>query len=376
VINKTFEIFIVPAIETDKKEAKKYSKVLTGVNMYGKFIGRTRELETLDKLLKESSCNITIHGFGGIGKTALAFKAVQNFNSGKVLTLPLAGNPTLSQVIQKILRFLDIDIETFSDPENPQPEVIESLRNEESLLFFLDNVEDIKQAMDAGNKEAMALMGFFTNLPENVKILATSRIVLGWHDEKLVELEGLAPSEGIEVFRQWIPLRKHEIDDSIALKLSGLANGHPLSLRLLGGMFNNSHEPLDQFIDNIGERLSKATGNLGNLGNLGERHKTINTCIKYSFDFMDLALQSFISFLTVFEIPFTAPLIMKAFCQKPSSESFVRSNLHVLWQHSWLNKVEYREDLALGDWLPRITNQEPASTTTRFPKRTSSQYWG
>ena len=88
--------------------------------MYGKFVGRTSELENLDKLLKGSSRNITIHGFGGTGKTALALEAAQNFDSGRVLALSLAGTPTLNQVIRKITRFLNIDIETLPDPENQQ----------------------------------------------------------------------------------------------------------------------------------------------------------------------------------------------------------------------------------------------------------------
>ena len=237
--------------------AKAPIKVLSGVKMYGKFIGRTRELETLDKLLKGPSRNITIHGFGGIGKTTLALEAVQNYDSGRVLAIPLVGTPTLSQVIRKIARFLCIDVENFSDLESQESEVIEGLRNEETTLFFLDNAEDIRQSMETGNEEqkteAKALMRFFRQLPVNVKILATSRIALGWFDEQLVELDGLTPRDGAEVFRQWIPHRQHEIDNSCVLKLSSLINGHPLSLRLLGGMFNNSKEPLHQFIDNIGE---------------------------------------------------------------------------------------------------------------------------
>src|SRR4051794_20729340 len=84
-------------------------KVLTGIDMVGDFVGRESDLERVNKLLKGPSRFITIHGFGGLGKTALALQVAQRFNSGKVLALPLVGTPKLSDVIRKIARFLHVE---------------------------------------------------------------------------------------------------------------------------------------------------------------------------------------------------------------------------------------------------------------------------
>ena len=215
--------------------------------MVGEFVGRESDLERINTLLKGPNHFITIHGFGGIGKTALALQVAQAFDAGKVLALPLVGTPKLDDVIRKIARFLYVDMETTSDLEEQKWEVIEKLRNEETILLYLDNVEDVKHALDQGSTEAKSLMKFFRQIPNNVKILATSRIALGWPNEQLVDLDGLTPHDGAQVFRQWTPQRLDDIDDSRAMRLSYLVNGHPLSLRLLGGMFNEcqgTHRPV------------------------------------------------------------------------------------------------------------------------------------
>src|SRR4051812_8508447 len=180
--------------------------------MVGEFVGRESDLERLDTLLKGPSRYITIHGFGGLGKTALALQVAERFNAGKVFALPLFGIPKLNDVIRKLARFLHIDIASLSDLEDQRSEVIEKLTNEGTVLLYLDNVEDVKHALDKGSADAKSLMSFFRQIPKNVKILATSRIALGWPDEKLVELEGLTAHDGAKVFRQWIPQRVDDID--------------------------------------------------------------------------------------------------------------------------------------------------------------------
>src|SRR4051812_3836094 len=68
-------------------------KVLTGIDMVGNFVGRENDLEKVNELLKGPSQYVTIHGFGGLGKTALALQVAKGFDAGKVLALPLIGTP-------------------------------------------------------------------------------------------------------------------------------------------------------------------------------------------------------------------------------------------------------------------------------------------
>src|SRR3954469_6700013 len=123
-------------------------KLLAGIYMVGEFVGRESDLERLDRLLKGPNHFITIHGFGGIGKTALAHQVAQRFDAGKVLALPLVGTPKLGDVLRKIALFLHVDLGIFSDLEDQKWEVIEKLGNEGTVLLYLDNVEDVKHALE------------------------------------------------------------------------------------------------------------------------------------------------------------------------------------------------------------------------------------
>ena len=95
---------------------------------------------------------------------------------------------------------------------------------------------------------------------------------------------------------------REDINDSSAERLSYLVTGHPLSLRLLGGMFNNVKESIDQFIHNLDKWLPKARNTFG------KRHKTVNHCIEYSFKYLDADLQQYLGRLRVFQVPFTSTI--------------------------------------------------------------------
>src|SRR3954447_14253431 len=104
---------------------------LAGLYMSGDFVGRKAELEKLDELLNGPCRYITIHGFGGIGKTALALQAVNNFHSGRVLGISLAGIPKPTQVFAKIARFFHINIKDHLGLEDLEFEVLVALENED-----------------------------------------------------------------------------------------------------------------------------------------------------------------------------------------------------------------------------------------------------
>src|SRR4051812_32310159 len=87
---------------TGRQFQRKHPKFLADIYMVGEFVGRKNDLKRLKELLEGPHHHITIHGFGGIGKTALALQAAKEFDSGKVLALSLAGTPKLSDVIRKL----------------------------------------------------------------------------------------------------------------------------------------------------------------------------------------------------------------------------------------------------------------------------------
>src|SRR4051794_9105954 len=154
--------------------------------MVGQFVGREKDLEKVNELLKGPNQYITIHGFGGLGKTALALQVAKRFDDGKDLAIPLVGKPKLNDVIRKIARFLYVDEGSRSNLEELRSVVLEKLSEEQTVLLYIDNVEDVKHESDGGDNEAKSLMTFFSRMiPDNVRILATSRIALGWPNEQV-----------------------------------------------------------------------------------------------------------------------------------------------------------------------------------------------
>lgn len=166
-----------------------------------------------------------------------------------------------------------------------------------------------------------------------------------------MELEGLIPSDGIRVFQQWISQRKDEVDEDNLIKLSSLVYSHSLSLRLLGGMFNNCDEAINQFIDNIRDRLQTALEK----GSANERHESVNACIKYSFANLDKFL---LHHLKAFETLFAKTLVTRSLGCDMTLALSTGDDLHKLWQHSWLNRHIYKVDSMLGDWRPSFIEKD------------------
>lgn len=368
-----------------------HRRFLASVYTSETFVGRQKELENLGKLLNNDNYRyINIKGFGGIGKTSLALQAAENFSSGSALALSLVGTPTLSSVITKMARFLELNIKELELQEQ-QSAIIDKLVGEGTFLLYLDSVDDIKITADQGDSEAKALMQFFRRMPNNVKTLATSRVTLGWPYEEIVELDGLTPHDGMLVFRQWISQRNSEVDDHRAMKLSDLVHGYSLSLRLLGVMFNDCEESIDEFIDHLDDWLAKAIENNATT----ERHRSINACMEYSFSKLDPTLRLLLARLKIFRVPFTKTLALKVLdgntASSLASTSSLADNLHKLWQHSWLNRHTYEAvldgnitsplasassvadnlhglswmnrhiygaDSMLGNWLPRFIEED------------------
>ena len=80
------------------------------VHSYGEFVGRQQELQKLETLLNDKKIRyITIRGFGGMGKTALAIQAVKNFKSGRVFVISLVGSPSTDSTVSAIAGSLNID---------------------------------------------------------------------------------------------------------------------------------------------------------------------------------------------------------------------------------------------------------------------------
>jgi predicted ATPase/DNA-binding SARP family transcriptional activator len=149
------------------------------------FVGRVDEMALLDKAIHEHRL-VTVVGPGGAGKTRLAIEAAGNvrgsFRDG-VWTVDLAQVPDPESAPQAVAAALHI-------AEQPGIDLADSIGaylRRRTTLLVLDNCEHVVDAV-------AALATSLLETAPNLKILATSRRVLGSDGEIRFPLEGLATS--------------------------------------------------------------------------------------------------------------------------------------------------------------------------------------
>ncbi|GHO47571.1 tetratricopeptide repeat protein [Ktedonospora formicarum] len=311
----------------------------------GIFQGRTADLTRLGSLLTGNNRPriLTIHGGGGQGKTALAREAIERFAHawpGGVWGTILNPLPTRPGFVSNLAQFLGSNEQEIHTPEEREYQVLRQLTTKR-LLLVLDNAETLIDAVDAHDPQAIALAELLQQLPgTSVSLLITSRIQLGWPGEVTHELGGLTAEEGALLFRQCAPGRQELIDTIEAQKLSEKIEGHPLSLRLLGGAFNASTLLLHTFVQHYEEQLLNAENKY-----IGEehRHRKLYASIETSIRFLNNELCDLLSNLPIFQSPFLPALACSLFDPETEGQDPLRSPVHAqlvsLWQRGLLARI-------------------------------------
>lgn len=154
------------------------------------FIGRQTELAELNHLLAEQRL-ITILGPGGMGKTRLALavaeQQVAHFDNG-IYFVPLAALTDSANLVMTIAEHSDYQLQ--SGQREPRQQLFDYFR-EKNLLLVLDNFEHLL--------DAVQLVVDILEAAPKVKVLATSRELLGLYGETVYSLSGM-------------PLTSHDAD--------------------------------------------------------------------------------------------------------------------------------------------------------------------
>ncbi|MBP1468991.1 tetratricopeptide repeat protein, partial [Candidatus Chloroploca sp. M-50] len=321
----------------------------------GVFQGRQEELRAVGARLTADSRPrlLTIHGIGGQGKTALAREAVERFAHafpGGALALALETLPARESVIQSIATLLGMVTEKGAEPDLLEHAVLTRLGQLRTLLV-LDNAETLVQAAQADQPEAQQLAQLLREqLPPTVCLLATSREYLGWGGEEGLPLGGLDHRYGARLFQQHATHRADAVHLAEAEALSANVDGHPLSLRLLGGAFNDLSTPLTDFIQNYADYLLESQDRYRHADH---RQRSLYQSIDFSVRFLDAGLRKLLSGLWIFHAPFL-PEIAKAIFDPATEEpeghdSLVYDQLYRLAQRSLVERdlVTTREGTTL-----------------------------
>lgn len=161
------------------------------------YIGRKKEIKEITELIKDKKNQIiTIVGNGGIGKTATAVKALYSliddmsnpyesiiWVSLKTKTLSQGEFKNIDNAIQDLSSlFSSLEKQVVQENQTAKENII-SFMKEFNTLLVLDNLETISTT---------EIIGFLKEIPENSKVVITSRHGLG-------ELEYRYPLEGLDI---------------------------------------------------------------------------------------------------------------------------------------------------------------------------------
>jgi tetratricopeptide (TPR) repeat protein len=311
----------------------------------GGFQGRIDELAQLGSVLTgdERPPVITIHGTGGQGKTALAREAVERFAfawPGGVWATSFVNLPPREVFVTNLARFLGIAVQEVTAQDELERLVLLRLsQSQPRTLIVLDNVETLIEAVSTNDIAATNLAQFIrehlTRPP--VSLLITSRSFLGWQGERDFDLGGLLPDEGAKLFQQSAPQRSNAIEPAGAEELSRKVGGHPLSLRLLGGAFNQITLSLPDFLRDCETHLLAAEDKYVGLAH---RQRTLYACIETSVRYLDPDLSQLFSRLWVFHAPFlpsgAVAIFDPDFDDTKGERSPIYDQLYALWQRGLL----------------------------------------
>jgi DNA-binding SARP family transcriptional activator len=234
----------------------------TAIPYYGQqFFGRQEEQTELLKILGQPGCRlVTLLGTGGIGKTHLVAKASEHlshlFEHG-IRFVALDAIADADQFLPAIANVLSHDL---GRGPKTLPLICSQLRDQ-SMLLILDNLEQLLP-------EVRPLIAGLLEGTSRVKVLATSRVRIGLHDEQVISLDGLdAPPEGlpsltvqeatsfaaVQMFVYWAQKRNRAFDLSAENvqavgALCAMVQGVPLAIRLAAAWCEllGAHELLAQ----------------------------------------------------------------------------------------------------------------------------------
>lgn len=272
------------------------------------FVGREADIVDIIGRLRDPKIRLlTLIGTGGIGKTRLAIEVIHyliksDFEHG-IFFVPLAPLTSADNILTTIINVLGIMV---GNESSLQDELIKFLQ-QRHLLLVMDNVEHVLDGVD--------LIADILNATANVKILATSRVMLNLSMEHLWHVRGmdypkhndpedinrydalnLFIERAIQVQRDFAPG-----DEQVnIIRICQLVDGLPLGIELAAGWLKTLS--LNDVIQHIEEGIDiLSTRNR----DIKPRHRSIHAVFDHSWQLLTVDEQAVFPRLSVFRGGFT-----------------------------------------------------------------------
>jgi predicted ATPase/class 3 adenylate cyclase len=266
------------------------------------FVGRTSELEAIDRLLEDPRCRLlTLVGPGGAGKTRLALEAAarraDRYPHG-VHFIPLASVASPEFLAPALAEAIQFAVDGAHSGFSAKDQLLDYL-SERSTLLVLDNFEHLVEGS-----------GFLSEVIErapDVELLATSRERLDLQNEWVFDVEGLGLAENgngsasavdlfVERAAQVVP--GFVLDDAgyaQVLRICGLVDGMPLGIELAASWTS---------VLSCAEIADEIEGGIDFLAtsmrDVPERHRSLRAAIDQSWRLLTDEQRSAFSRLSVF----------------------------------------------------------------------------
>lgn len=361
------------------------------------FFGRQRELVEAGEWLTGDHprqgetyppLTVTLHGPGGIGKTALLRQAAARFAwryPDGVLAISLEPLPPPAIVLERIERFCGL-AEGATLPAGERGARLAEALYGRRLLLALDNFESVLHARRLRKRraEAAEIFRFFSSLPaRGVTLLVSSRQRTGLPGEQFLSVSDLDDLSGARLFRAGVSARRAELIDEILFQINRRVGGHPLALSLLGPIFDRGEGVnLCDFARRLDQILPAAAAEWDE----DHRHDTLEACFRFSLDQFsaeDIGLSKAIARLSIFRSEFTtalaAPILSDTVSFDEEAYTVAGRCLLRLWERSLLERslLIYGEHASLAFFRlhPAFTPFAAQGLTGKEKDVTENRYW-
>jgi non-specific serine/threonine protein kinase len=261
-------------------------------------VGRSRELDRVGAMLRRTRL-VTLTGPGGVGKTrlalALAHRQIDRRSAG-VWLVDLATGPELPDVAVEVARTVGVS----HPPGVTAADALVRYLLDRDPLLVLDNCEHVVNA-------CAELATLLLSSCASVRILATSRELLGVNGETVWRLEPLGPEDAFRLFVERARQRQPEFVPSeevgaTVVQLCARLDRLPLAIELAAARVG---------VMSPAEILDSLDTRVGTLETAGRRpspahHRTVRTAVEWSYRLLEAGEQQAFRRLAVFAGGFDA----------------------------------------------------------------------